>query len=213
MALSVSSNEELPDKEGKKKLSEKKLRANRDSAKKSTGPKNTSLTKYNATKHALTAAGISKLDFSAGYDEVLRDLIEEKQPLGVIEMYMVEAIALDVIRVRRARRMEANFIDEWAYDPEPPLLYDGIMEPKLRTQTDVAETLVRTYQRYEQMFSTRLIKHLHELERLQRMRRGEAVAAPTAVDLTVHIGAKKEEDSAFPILEQKFSKEEDDSVR
>jgi len=85
-------------------------------------------------------------------------------------MYMVEAVALEVIRVRRARRTEANFIDEWAYDPEPPLLYDGIVETNLRTQTDVAERLVGTYQRYEQMFTTRLIKHLHELERLQRMR-------------------------------------------
>jgi hypothetical protein len=215
MALSIKrSNEELSIEKGKKQLSEKKLRANRDSAKKSTGPKNTSLTKYNATKHALAAAGVSRLDYAAGYNKILGDLIEEKQPLGVIELCLVESIALDVIRIRRARQMEADYIDEWCYEPEAPLLYDGIMRPRLRTQTDVAERLVGTYQRYEQMFTTRLSKHLHELERLQRMRGGEVVAAPTAVDVNVHIGAtKKKEDAAPPTLEQKFSKEADDSVQ
>jgi hypothetical protein len=215
MAFRITrSNEELPNEESKNKPSEKKLQANRANAKRSTGPKNTTVTRHNALRHGLRAASLSKLDYAAGYNELLQNLIEEKKPIGPIEMHFVQAIAFEMTRIPRARKMEADFIDEWTYDPEPPLLYEGIVEPKLRTQRDVADTLVRTYQRYEHNFSAQLIKNLHELERLQRMRRGEAVSAPTAVDVNVHIGAtKKKEDAAPPTLEQEFSKEEGDSVQ
>jgi len=215
MAIRITrSNEELPNEESQKKPSEKKLRANRANAKRSTGPKTTTVTRNNALRHGLRAANLCKLDYAAGHDELLRDLIEEKKPVGRIEMHFVRAIASDMTRITRARKIETDYINEWTYEPEPPLLFDGIVEPKLRSQRDVAETLVRTYQRYEQTFVTRLIKHLHELERLQRMRRGEAISAPTAVDVDISIGAKEEnEDTAPPTIEQGLSKNGGDSVQ
>jgi hypothetical protein len=208
------SNEELPNEESKKKASEKKLRANRANAKRSTGPKNKTVTRYNALRHGLRGANLSNLDYAAGYSGLLRDLIEEKEPVGPIEMHFIEAIAFEMIRIPRARKIEADYINEWTYDPEPPVLYEGIVAPRLRTQRDVAETLVRTYQRYEHNYSAQLIKNLHELERLQRMRRGDTVPAPVAVDVIAHIGAtKKNEDAAPPTIEQELSKEGGDSVQ
>jgi len=41
-------------------------------------------------------------------------------------------------------------------------------------------------QRYESMIALKLYRTLHELERLQRLRQGERLPAPAAVDVTVH---------------------------
>ena len=43
--------------------------------------------------------------------------------------------------------------------------------------------LGNTYHRYEAGIENRLYKAMHELERVQRMRRGEAVSAPLTVDV------------------------------
>ena len=87
------------------------------------------------------------------------------------------------------------------------------MEPRLRPERDVAETLVKTYQRYECNYSADLIKNIRELDR-KRTRRPETVSAPKAVDVNVHIGpTEKAEDPAPPTIEQKFSKKEGDSVQ
>jgi hypothetical protein len=47
------------------------------------------------------------------------------------------------------------------------------------------QRLVNTFQRYETAIALRLSRTLHELERVQRMRKGEQVPAPAAVDVTV----------------------------
>lgn len=165
-------------------------------------------------RHGLRAASLSKLDYAAGYNELLEDLIEEEKPVGPIEMHFVEAIAFEMTRIPRARKMEADYINEWSYDPEPPLLYEGIVEPRLRPKREVAEALVRTYQRYERNYSADVIKNIRELERLKRMRPPETVSAPTAVDVNVHIGpTEKAESAAPPTIEQKVSKKEGDSVQ
>jgi hypothetical protein len=212
MVFRIARDERLPEEETKETLSEKKLQANRANAKRSTGPKKTTVSRYNALRHGLRAANLSKLDYAAGYSELLRDLIEEKKPVGPIEMHFVEAIAFEMIRIPRARKIEADYINEWTYDPEPPVLYEGIVAPKLRTQRDVAETLLRTYQRYEHNYSAQLIKNLRELERLQ-MKRGDTVPAPLAVDVNAHIGATNNEDAAPPTIERESSKEGGDSVQ
>src|ERR1051325_8323002 len=93
MAFMIT-NEELPNKESKKKCSEKKLRANRDNAQRSTGPIDTSRPRHNAVRHGLLGDGISELDLSAGYSELLDELIAEKKPAGRIETHLIELIAL-----------------------------------------------------------------------------------------------------------------------
>jgi hypothetical protein len=151
------------------------------------------------------APGLSRLDFSAGHGELLEQLIEEMNPVGLIEMHWVKTIAWEMIRMPRAQKMEADFINEWSYEPEPPPSFEGIVAPRLRPQRDVIETLVRYYQRYEATYFSNLIKALHELERLQRRRQGEAVPVPAALDLTVKIDAKdNDKESLPPTIEQSF---------
>ena len=88
----------------------KRTSANRRNSKKSTGPTNTSSTRFNAAKHGLLSVGITELDDADEYGTILRDLTKEKDPRGPVEASYVESAALDMVRLRRARRLEAEFI-------------------------------------------------------------------------------------------------------
>jgi len=153
----------------------------------------------NATKHGLLAAGITELDDAELYCATLRDIKREKNPVGVIEQHLVESIGRHMMRLHRAARLEGEYIT-------------GVLNPPIRdrdrnlTSAVVEETcgalvdpgspapmqcgsvqpLVSFYQRYMTAIEQQLYRALHELERLQRMRRGEHLPAPAAVDVTVH---------------------------
>jgi hypothetical protein len=184
----TGSNEELRNEESKTNCSKRKLRANRDNAQRSTGPKSTRRTRHNAVRHGLLCDGISELDLSAGYSELLDQLIAEKKPVGRIETRLIESIALYMIRIRRTRCLEAQFLNEWTYHPVPPL-YERSVTP----QRDLVPTLVRTFQRYESIFTARLIKALRELERLRQQRNREAVPA-----LNVQVDSGEDKDPNLP---------------
>ncbi|GEM_PF-2099758 len=175
--------------------SDKKIAANRINGRKSNGPTNTISTRFNATRHGLLAAGITELDDAEGYRALLNDFREEKAPVGIVETMHVESIALDMIRLRRARRLEAEYITSELNPPihepsfdELDLFKGALLDPGLPAALsfDGAQRLVTIYQRYETNISLRLSRHFNELERLQRMRKGEKLPAPRVLDLRVH---------------------------
>jgi hypothetical protein len=165
--------------------------SNRLNSGKSTGPENTNSTRFNATKHGLLAAGVTELDDAEGYRSTLHELVKEKDPLGQVETFLVRCAALDMIRWRRAGRLEAEYVTE---ELNPPIFEPGpveetwIVDPGLPASMRCGrvELLVSTFQRYETAIANRLFRTLHELERLQRMRRGERLPAPVTVDVNVH---------------------------
>lgn len=59
--------------------------------------------------------------------------------------------------------------------------------PARLSASDV-ETL-QTFQRYETSVENKFYRALNQLERLQRMRRGDKIAAPAAADINVHHGS------------------------
>ncbi len=195
----------------------KRTSANRRNSEKSTGPNNTTSTRFNATKHGLLSAGISELDDAEGYRSVLRDLTGEKGPHGPLETFLVESAALDIVRLRRARRLEAEYITEVLNPPvrEPGVLENldrfdegELVDPGLPATMhyEGVQRLVNTFQRYETAIALRLSRTLHELERVQRMRNGEQVPAPAAVDVTVTTHTSKaDEPSERVVLEGSLS--------
>jgi len=177
--------------------SDKKIAANRLNGQRSRGPTNTTSTRFNATKHGLLAVGITELDDADGYRTILSDLIPELNPVGVREMFLVESMALNMVKSKRARRLEAEYITSELNPPihGPNVLGDdlelfkgALLDPGLPAALTFvsAQRLVSIYQRYETAIDLRLFRALHELERLQRMRKGERLAAPVAVDVIVH---------------------------
>jgi len=179
--------------------STKKAATNRLNGGKSPGPTNTTSTRFNATKHGLLAAGITELDNAEGYLNILSDLGREKNPVGVIETFLVESAAIEMVRWLRARRLEAECITGELNPPihSPGLAallgFDGgeVLDPGLPAaiSAEAAQKLV-TFQRYESTSANRFFRILHELERLQRMRQGECLPAPVAVDVSVHSGTR-----------------------
>jgi hypothetical protein len=110
---------------------------------------------------------------------------------------LVESVALEMIRLRRARRLEAEFITGELNPPihGPNLLGDdselfqgAMLDPGLPAAIsfESAQRLVNVFQRYESTFVTRMLRLLHELERIQRMRSGERLPAPAVMDVSVH---------------------------
>ncbi len=165
-----------------------------------------------------SSAGISELDDAEGYRSVLRDLIKEKAPQGPVETFLVESAALDMIRLRRARRLEAEYITEVLH---PPVREPGVFESLDRMDDSTlvdpglpatmhyegVQRLVNTFQRYETAIALRLSRTLHELERIQRMRKGEKLPAPVAVDITVGVnGTKADQPTEKTVLEGSLSK-------
>jgi hypothetical protein len=187
--------------------SEKQIAANRQNAKNSPGPGNTDSTRFNATKHSLLSEGVTELDDAEGYPLLLAELMREKNPVGVLETHRVRCMALDIVRLRRAQRLEAEYITEqlnppnFETDSNSPLLWksdirlvDRGLPASLRL--DAVAALVRTYQRYEGFFANDLSRNERELERSQRMRHGERLPAPASIEINVRADTETRDSTA-----------------
>jgi hypothetical protein len=180
--------------------SERKKAANQENGKRGKGPKNTRHTRHNATKHALTAQGITDLDVAEGYQTVLNDFMKTWKPSDELTRFLAESLALDIVRARRARRLEAEFImgllHPRKYQPNPSAVdnFEGLgiteptlIDPGLPPSIDVQHVskLVNVYARYEQMFFKRISQILREYERLNRIGEGEHVPSSGATNASV----------------------------
>ena len=115
-------------------------------------------------------------------------------------------IALGMVRLKRCAMLEAEFLTAvlnpvlsetiTTHLPEDLLLAERlcgksvthILDPGIpsRVSSETVEILTNRFGRYETSVENRLMRALHELDRLQRLRRGEAVPPPTVTDVSVH---------------------------
>ena len=177
-------------------ISPAKIEANRKNARKASGPKDTSSTRLNAFKHGLLAQGITELDDAEAYTDLVQRLNDAHQPVGDIESFLVERIALAMVRLRRIARMEAEYIRGELHpkvlgnytDGSARIIERRVLDPGLPAPMsgESVEALAGTFQRYETAMENKLYRAMNELERLQRMRQGERIAAPATVDVAVH---------------------------
>jgi len=172
--------------------SDKKIAANRLNGLKSQGPTNTASTRTNATKHGLSAAGVTALDDAEGFRTMLSDLEKETSAVGIIELFLVESAALEIVRLRRARRLEGQHIDT-SLNPRYKTVVASSMDcpqidPGLPASIRLENIypLVKLYQRYEVTSLQRFFRIIHELERLIRTRHCEQLPAPATLDVNVH---------------------------
>lgn len=168
-----------------------KIEANRRNALKSTGPKDTSITRLNALKHGL----LSKEILIAGEDdreleELGKRLRMELAPQGELENIFVDRIVSSAWRLKRAIRVERDFIQAEYEDCK----LDNFRGMKI--QDSKAWNLVVTRElgtkstwlnliRYETTIEKQIYKALHELMRLQSARRGEKHPLPVAIDVDI----------------------------
>jgi hypothetical protein len=173
----------------------KRISANRRNCKESTGPKNTTSTRFNATKHVLLADGITELDNAEEYRNTLRRL--NQAYLAELETFLLERMALNMVRLRRCARLEAECLTGILNPPiygetqevfELPSFKSSLIDRGLpaRITSEKFEPIVSTFQRYETSVENKLFRQMHEVERLRRLIQGEKLPPPVAVDVAVH---------------------------
>lgn len=164
--------------------------SNRRNALKSTGPKDTSIVRHNPVKHGLLAEGVTELDNPETFPAFRAKLEVEYKPEGEVETFLVHRIALLKVRLKRAALLEAEYVTAQLHPPVT--VFDKMhqaecVDPGLpaRLSADAVDALSNKFQRYEGAIENKLYRAMHQLERLQRMRRGEMLPAPAAVDVAL----------------------------
>jgi len=163
---------------------------------KSSGPSDTSETRFNALKHGLTSEGICEGDDVPSYKLLCRQLKRQYEPCGAVEQFFVQRIALGIVRVKRAAKLEADAVTEHLHPPSyKPSLQDQQLRELIKDSErelidpgvpakfgcDIIERLCDGYGRYETANENRLYRALAQLERLQVARK---CAISTHVDGT-----------------------------
>ena len=184
-----------------KEISVRKLSANRENAHRSTGPDRTDSTRYNATNHGLLNEGVTELDNPEKFQSLVEQLKAELQPVGILEHECVHQIALLTVRIRRARRLEAEaftsylnpaktihhpgtvFADDSDVIGWTEILYVGF---PAQVSNAAIDEINRTILRYETSIENKLFRWQNQLERWQRLRHGEKIPVSANIEVNVH---------------------------
>lgn len=147
-------------------------------------PEGKAVSRHNARRHGIFATALTDAD---GEDlaEVHDRFAEDMQPATAIEETLVEKLAVCYLHMQRCARAEAvHYRATWF-----PLRKDegffgpGVMIGGMRPW--FYEKIATVLSRYDTTLTNQFLRLMHELERVQRARKGEAVAPPAAADLTV----------------------------
>jgi hypothetical protein len=148
--------------------SPRRVEANRKNAKKSTGPKTAvgkTMSSWNSRRHDLLAKqlplvlGQNKKQFT----RLLANLQQDLEPIGTLEEVLVEKIAQEYWRLGVATWHEA----------------EGLSREKPFQHTSIDRIL-----RYQTTINRQLFQAMKQLERLQRLRKGEDLPAPLTVQVS-----------------------------
>lgn len=160
-----------------KTVSAKKLEANKKNGALSKGPKTAAgktVSSWNGLKHGLLSQRLMKLndDKAMQFSAVLASLRQDLDPVGALEELLVEKVAYEYLRTAIAAQYESA---------ESNLGY-------------LSGEIVANLVRYQSMINRQLFQAINQLERVQRLRRGEDVPAPLSVQvLHDHASASEKE--------------------
>lgn len=168
---------------------EKQTEANRRNALRSTGPtskEGKGTVAVNALKHGLRSRDVVLVKEDGElFGEMQLELCFQLQPEGELETFLVKRIAAGIWRLQRMLRVEAALFDE------PEGFYfrkDDGLGARFRSQTRQGANAFSNLYRYEASIDRGLFRAMHELQRLQAVRRGEDVPPPVAVDVLFSAG-------------------------
>lgn len=161
-------------------------------------PEGKTVSKYNAQVHGILRQSITEYE-QEFYSEILNDLKNEYKTKGIIEEILIERIAINYLKLFRLQKAETEFIKS-QLNPKVikelfelelgEVLNEGYI-PKIGS--DSIEKLAGIYARYETTIENRLFRAVHELERAQKIRRGENVSQPLSIDVN-QVGSFGESD-------------------
>jgi hypothetical protein len=121
-------------------------------------PKPTS--SINATTHGLCAEHFGPSDNAEEFAALVASLIAEYNPVGELEIYLVNRIALCMVRLNRATFLEGQFVQM--------VHREDMTKPPYPFTIDRLNT---TYQRYETAIENKFYRAIKQLQTLQKIRR------------------------------------------
>lgn len=164
--------------------STKQNEANQKNAQASTGPKTTegkAVSKYNALKHGLLSKEILLKDENAeDLTNLGKKLRAELAPDTELELVLVDRITANAWRLRRVMQIEREMIEEDKKSAFGERTLGGALRYDF-ANNDTYGKLIR----YENSIERGMFKALHELQRLQARRNGEATPPPVAIDVDI----------------------------
>jgi hypothetical protein len=186
---------------------EKQTEANKRNATLSTGPTSTGglgRASQNAVKHGLTAAGVLlKGEDSVVFEKLRQDLLDYYKPIGEIEAFWVEHVAINLWRLGRGPKYEAAMVEEAQRAVDKEFMLEralsmtevrGAVEQEKKPEAGAAYFRLFSYQgsngslinltRHEERIERSISRGLVQLERLQARRRGENFAPPIKLEVT-----------------------------
>lgn len=168
---------------------DKQIDANRRNARRSTGPntpEGKAAAARNGTKHGLRSQDTVLSDEDAEvFGHMQRELYYQLQPEGEVETFLLKRIAVGIWRLQRILRVEAALFEE----PETFYFDKGKgLAARFRSQSRSGGNIFATLCRYESTMERSVYRALHELQRLQAVRRGENVPPPMALDVLLSTG-------------------------
>ena len=160
------------------------MEANRQNAKKSTGPRTPAgkaVVALNGMKHGLLSReSLVKGESEADLVAFGKRLRIQLAPVGELELLLVDRVISTAWRLRRLIGVETMLYDREA---KPDHAFNNYGREKMSVLS-----------RYEVTLERSLYKALHELQRLQAARDGQAVPLPEAVDVEVSVSCPDEPD-------------------
>ena len=160
--------------------SQRKIEANRRNAKKSTGPKTAkgkAKSSWNSTRHGLLSQRLPLIygKTKKHFTRLLKSLQQDLEPVGTLEELLVEKIAQTYWRLGVAAWHEGD-----AFEKGKPFTGAPIY----------------SITRYQTTINRQLFQAMNQLERLQRLRKGDNVPAPLNLQVLGDVPGVLEEDSA-----------------
>ena len=169
--------------------------ANRQNALRSTGPRTAegkAVACQNARTHGLLSRQVLLPDENKARLIALGEhFLAELAPVGELETLLVERIIVCTWRLRRLHRVEAE-----VFDGERVRLREAGLAADLGAAFGQASHTLSTLARYEAARERAFYRALHELQRLQAVRAGQAVPPPLAVDVDVSVAGPDSDEEA-----------------
>jgi len=169
-------------------ITQKQLEANRENSKfggvKTDDGK--AISKMNALKHGLLSSQVL-IEAEKNEKENLADLSvrinEQLLPMGEFEVFLTDRIISNIWRLKRLLKIESSLM-EFGNNEMVLILQDDIQQANRTQITNMLRNeLFERIMRYEANIERGIFKSLHELQRLQAIRKGEKIAAPIALDI------------------------------
>jgi len=122
------------------------------------------ISKMNALKHGLLSKeNLIKGESKADLEELNKKLVQELKPKGIFEAILVDRVAVNIWRLKRAMRVEKEMIQETK---------SSFSDKELIFSFDlINEDMLNRFARYETTIERGIYKAMHELERLREARK------------------------------------------